>query len=215
MADDWEERLLGFDARVAAAAAWPEGRRASFLLRPDVAHPCSADPQVWPSLFDQPGFERPGYVGFFQELWEDLEQLRAAVAAAPAPSCSLVAVTVQARQTGWTGRSPLAPVLGGRIYDAFSGLPLPLPFARPSARERGWPLLGYDVADVHGHSGLANCRYDADRERDGLRATFGARLNARHLFGLPEDADEFRHLCDNRVPEHAPFFVYGLWSAAG
>jgi hypothetical protein len=212
MENDWEERLLGFDARVAVAAAWPDERRDAYLLRPEVAHPCSTDPQAWPSLFDQPGLARPSYVGFFQDLWEDLEQLREAVAAAKAPDATLVAVTVQARQTGWTGRSPLAPVLGGRIFDAFSGLPLPLPYARPTSRDASWPLLGYDVADIYGLSGLASCRRETEAERDALRATFGARLNRHHLFESPDDADEFRQLCDARVAEHAPFFIYGLWS---
>ena len=208
----WEERLLGFDARVPAPTDWPAERRARHLLRPDVPQPCSADTHVWPSLFDRPGHVRPSYVGFFQDLWEDLAHLRAHV---PRPGAArdheLVAVTVQARQTGWTGQSPLAPVLGGRVYDAFSGLPLPLPFARPATRDPVWPLIGYDVADTSGSSGLANCGQGLEFERDELRTKYGGRLNERHLFDSATDADEFRWLCDKREPERAPFFVYALW----
>jgi len=210
--DSWEERLLGYDARVSAPTAWDVERRARYLLVPDVIQPCSVYSRVWPSLFDQPGHLRPAYVGFFQDLWQDLTHLRAHVPRGEAARDHvLVAVTVQARLGGWTGQSPLAPVLGGRIYDAFSGLPLPLPYARPATRDPTWPLVGYDVADTGGLSGLTSCGYGVGFERDELRAKFGARLNQHHLFGAAGDADEFRWLCDQRVPEHAPFFVYALW----
>jgi hypothetical protein len=209
--DHWEERLLGFDARVAAPTDWPAERRARHLLRPQVTQPYSADTRVWPSLFDRPAHVRPSYVGFFQDLWEDLEHLRKHVPRGPSADQALVAVTVQARQTGWTGQSPLAPVLGGRVFDAFSGLPLPLPFARPSARDPAWPLYGYDVATAAGLTGLARCGDGVEFERDELRAKYGVRLNAYHLFDAPVDADEFRWQCDKREPALAPFFVFGLY----
>jgi hypothetical protein len=207
----WEERLLGFDARVAVPTDWPDTRRAQYLLRPDVAQPCSVDTRVWPSLFDRPGHVRPSYVGFFQDQWEDLDHLRAHVPHGPSCDHTLVAVTVQAQQAGWTGHSPLAPVLGSLLFDAFSGLPLPLPFARPSARDPAWLPLGYDVADRAGFSGLTDRRYDMGLEHAELQQAHGVRLNDHHLFRAADDADEFRRLCDRRLPELAPFFVYGLW----
>ena len=209
--ETWEERLLGFDARVAAPTDWPAERRSRHLLRLDVAQPWSADVQVWPSLFDRPGHVRPAYVGFFQELWEDLEHLRQHVPRGAAPDFTLVALTVQARQSGWTGESPLAPVLGGRVFDAFSGLPLPLPYARPSTRDPAWPLLGYDVATTAGLTGLARCGEGVEFDQADLRARYGPRLNAHHLFQDVGDADEFRWQCDRRERTRAPFFVYGLW----
>jgi hypothetical protein len=209
--EEWEERLLGFDARVAAPTDWPAERRARHLLRPEVVQPFSADAQVWPSLFDRPGHVRPSYVGFFQDLWEDLEHLRQHVPRGPSPDATLLAVTVQAPQTGWTGQSPLAPVLGGRVFDAFSGLPLPLPFARPAARDPAWSIFGYDVATTVGRSGLARCGDGVEFDRDELRSKYGPRLNAHHLFDSAADADEFRWQCDKREPSHAPFFVYALW----
>ena len=214
-ADTWEERLLGFDARVPAPTDWPADRRARHLLRPEVTQPCSADTKVWPSLFDQPGHVRPSYVGFFQDLWEDLEHLRRHVPHGSSHDHELVAVTVQARQTGWTGQSPLEPVIGGRLFDAFSGLPLPLPFARPSARDPAWPLIGYDVATPSARSGLARCGEGLEFERDELRAKYGVRLNAHHLFDAAVDADDFRWQCDKREPALAPFFVYALWQIPG
>jgi hypothetical protein len=209
--EEWEERLLGFDARVPAPTDWPAERRARHLLRLDVVQPCSADAQVWPSLFDRPGHVRPSYVGFFQELWEDLEHLRQHVPRGASPDLMLVAVTVQTRKGGWTGESPLAPVLGGRVFDAFSGLPLPLPYARPSSRDPAWPLIGYDVATTAGVTGLARCGDGVEFDQDELRAKHGARLNSRHLFDDATEAEEFRWQCDKREPVRSPFFVYGLW----
>ena len=40
---------------------------------------------------------------------------------------------------------------------------------------------------------------------------WGPRLNEHHLFKNAESAFAFRLVTNRRVPEHAPFFVYGLW----
>jgi hypothetical protein len=36
-------------------------------------------------------------------------------------------------------------------------------------------------------------------------------LSEPHLLGDLERVSGFRDLCARRVPEHAPFFVFGLW----
>jgi hypothetical protein len=79
----------------------------------------------------------------------------------------------------------------------------------PAGRDPGWSFLGYDVADPS-ISGLSNCGYSEEDRRE-LAPVWGPRLNAHHLFDKLEHADEFRTLTDTRVPEHAPFFVIGLW----
>lgn len=81
-----------------------------------------------------------------------------------------------------------------------------------------WPLewpagshsfLGYDVADAGRISGLMNCGYTSDHAE--LRERFARHLNRHHLFSDRERALHFRRVTDTRVPEHAPFFVYGLY----
>ncbi len=74
-----------------------------------------------------------------------------------------------------------------------------------------WELLGYDVSDGFLLSGLSNCGYRED-ESEELKRKFGGNLNQYHLFGDLEAAREFREIRNEQVPEHAPFFVYGLWS---
>jgi len=59
-------------------------------------------------------------------------------------------------------------------------------------------------------SGLSNCGY-VGRESETFRARWRGRLNEHLLFTELTPAFEFRQLSDARVPEHAPFFVCGLY----
>jgi hypothetical protein len=77
---------------------------------------------------------------------------------------------------------------------------------------RGWELIGYDICDCTGTSGLSNCSYDSSRVHE-LRDRWSALLNGYHLFPRLDDAASYRLLTDSRVPEHAPFAVVALWRA--
>ena len=59
-------------------------------------------------------------------------------------------------------------------------------------------------------SGLSNCGY-TDAGAASLRSQWAGLLNEHHLLGDLEKAFEFRDLSERRVPEHTPFFVFGLW----
>ncbi|MCL2449313.1 MAG: hypothetical protein FWD17_10220 [Polyangiaceae bacterium] len=71
-------------------------------------------------------------------------------------------------------------------------------------------LLGYDIADDVFLSGLSNCGYTDDDAR-ALRLLWGPKLNRFHLFEDARVASAFRSVTDARVPEHAPFFVFGIY----
>jgi hypothetical protein len=71
-------------------------------------------------------------------------------------------------------------------------------------------LLGYDVADEVMTSGLSNCGY-SDEEKRRLRPTWGPYVNQFHLFDDAEVASQFKLTTEFRVPEHAPFFVFGIY----
>jgi hypothetical protein len=71
-------------------------------------------------------------------------------------------------------------------------------------------LLGYDVADLAMTSGLTNCGY-TQIEKSQIQQVWAMRLNRFHLFDSRDDADRFRALTDRRVPEHAPFLVFGVY----
>ncbi len=65
------------------------------------------------------------------------------------------------------------------------------------------------MADSGLISGLSNCGYD--EEVTELRQRYGPHLNPHHLFAEREPALQFRRVTSERVLEHAPFFVYGLY----
>jgi hypothetical protein len=72
---------------------------------------------------------------------------------------------------------------------------------------------GYDVADYWMLSGLTNCGYKPEEEEEAASPApvWGPRLNDWHLFADPDDAETFADVMDKRVPEHAPFYAFGLY----
>jgi len=82
----------------------------------------------------------------------------------------------------------------------------------PTLRDPAWALLGYDVSDEWLLSGLSNSGYGINEsEHQTLRETYASSLNEHHLFASLQPAVDFRQFSDERVPGHAPFFVFGLW----
>ena len=206
-----DERVLGYDARevsLASGPPWPANRRSEYLLRPDVPKPLSTDETVWPSVFrrggatTEPGggdLDTPRWTGPVQGLWDDLHRLTAHLDGAWGTRwqpCRLVAVTLL-----W---SLCTPEERGQWDERIDGI-------APGAVDRRWELLGYDVSDEWLLSGLMNCGYTAD-EVDALRRRWGPHLNEHHLFDGVGQAGEFVGVSDQRVEEHAPFFVYGIYS---
>ncbi|WP_257460217.1 hypothetical protein [Archangium lipolyticum] len=208
-----EEWLLGFDVRelgLDVGREWPESRRGLYLLREDVRKPLAVDTAVWPSLFGEglPGSEcerlglreaeLPAWRGPNAPLWDDLERMKGCLetlGAVKEEPHALIAVSVY-----WDGR----PAEG-----TWPGVPY-RERTMPSVRGDGWRFLGFDVGDGGLISGLGNCGY-TEPEAPELRRQWAGRLNEHHLLGELEQALAFRELSDRRVPEHAPFFVWGLW----
>ncbi len=182
--------LVGADPRVPPDEAdpyWKEARRQAYLLRPEVPRPLSVDRNVWRSLPMADGSPAPD----------------------PLPWVSYG--TVYERTLGQGGGATFVIVVIGFVAaDADDeALARTNSFEAELVVEPGWTFLGFDVADGI-TSGLSNCGYGKE-EVDSLRATWGPRLNELGLFDSPDDAVRFRDLTNARVPEHAPFSVYGLW----
>ena len=200
------DAVLGFDVREdwLDGARWlPPERRATYLLR-EVAKPLSVDRWTWPSPFG-PDLSHPSYPAEVRAL---------AFPVADPPSPMLPQVPLFRELAALRAAAPgLVATHGPCRLVAVTGDPGPDRGAVLPAAEPSWSFLGYDVADAGLLSGLSNCGYEED-ERAALRARFGQRLNEHHLFAAREDAEAFRGLTDRRVPEHAPFSVYGLWEVA-
>jgi hypothetical protein len=195
-----DERVLGYDARPwpPPPADWPRDRREQFLLKPDATTPLSTDSMVWSSAFtEHPDLarNRPAFVGPIQDLWANLAELRTHLGE-DRPACLLVAVTLVCGPC----RDDERKSWDARIVDIV-----------PPRVDPAWELLGYDVSDEYLLSGLSNCGYDA-AAIEQLRQTWGPHLNDHHLFTSMDLAADFVALSDERVPEHAPFFIYGIYA---
>ncbi len=195
-----EEKLIGFDARemwTAFDPTWTPERKDLFLLRTDIDKPLSTDEQVWNSVFDVLRLILSSEP-MFPPWWESLDRLRSCLSEEPALHGKPYWVVASTRfrndeipndlGSDWTDYEPKSP----------------------SVRSDEWQCLGLDVSDESTLSGLMNCGYDSEESRT-LRRRWGPKLNERHLFDDMEQALAFRTLTDDRVREHAPFFVYGLW----
>ncbi len=208
--------LLGYDLRLGfpgfADAHWDAKKREVFLLRPDIVCPASVDPWIWPSVFrylhlyptpavaphqGAIAIEPTGFEHSVTCLWPGLDGMTACF-----DEHGLEFPVV-----------PVAIVLLGedakvRADHSVAVLDEGGMRATPPA---GWSLLGYDVADQGLTGGLSNCGYDTTEKPDWQRR-WASRLNDFGLLTTIEDAEAFAEACDARVPEHAPFFIYGLFA---
>lgn len=163
---------------------WTAERRSTYLLRPEVAFPLSVDPNVWARA--------PGDITY-PLPWTPVKDVQKRAAALSSEHRVCVAVFAAAAQ----GHAEEEELRSGTGADT------------ALAVDPAWTFVGFDVADGTEVSGLSNCGYGDELEL--LRAAWAPRLNDRGLFGVLEDAFAFRKVTDARVPEHAPFTVYGIW----
>ena len=176
------EATIGFDLRsIASDPSWTADRRALFLLRRDVPSVRSVDTLVWER---PPGLPRPPVP---EGLWPDPSSLSAAAHAVDRAGTVVVRITA-------LGEDEPAP----ESLD---------PAGPPAGR---YDLLGYDVADYDLLSGLTNCGYSPE-EAASLAPVWAPLLNEWHLFGNPDDAMAYAAVTEKRVPEHAPFYGYGIY----
>jgi len=211
-----EELILGFDARD-MRDHWSDDRKRKFLFRPDVRIPLSTDPIVWPSVFENSKHPKPRHVGFYMDLWEKLDDLKSYLDSLEdlsigqyrivAISLAINICTPVEREAWMTLLRGISPVLEQK------GQVLPLPAAVPSSLDNNWLFLGYDVSDKWGLSGLSNCGFlPTFDDVESLRNQWAPYLNTFHLFNDLDKAAEFKEFSNKRVKEHAPFFVFGIWS---
>lgn len=73
------------------------------------------------------------------------------------------------------------------------------------AEPDAWKFLGFDITDETLISGLHNCTL-VDEEH-----WLFSSLNESRLIPTFDLAQRFRRECDREAPEHAPFFVNGVW----
>lgn len=181
---------VGFSLRIVGADPdWTSERRQAFLLNPETKFPKSVDPNVWEQAV--PAATIAGEVVMPLQFWEDEESMLKASAYEKGSTSLVELVTVLYTKT----EIP--------VYMEAMGL-------RSSAGcVEDKLLIGYDVADSGMISGLSNCAYGkSDRE---AAKKFSYVINSHGLFDSIDEAIKFKKFSDNRVPEHKPFFVYGMF----
>jgi hypothetical protein len=177
--------VIAFDARVPLdhpSLEEPNGWRLK-----ETPRSLSVDESIWWSALDENLHDLPEWRGARQNNWESLEVMRAC-----------------AQSNGVTGYLTLAITQMPDDEDGAIGSDV----TEPNAVQPAWQFLGYDVADYFLLSGLTNC--GPVNEADPL-GRFAAALNEHHLFDNIQAAEQFALISDERVPEHAPFYVYGLY----
>jgi len=203
-----DQALIGFDARVSGGVReWGKLRRRDFLLREDVSRPLSAGGQTaWCSIFDMgsgEGITTPEWIGA-NGLWESLPRMCGYLDdGADGLAYTVVAVS-------WFSRLGFQDI---REVISEPGITLGpyLEPTEPAFPQPGWEWLGFDVADGSLLSGLTECGYEEDEDIEGDRKSWSGKLNRHHLFNEEDAAFDFVELVSARVPEHAPFFVFGLY----
>lgn len=168
---------------------WTRERRDCFLINPDTPTPKAVDPNVWESLLAS----EEGLGGGLPAIWHWHDW--------PAM------LDAHARSGLMGPRAAVAAVLYADVdtpdHMWISGLTV-------DDVHRDGVLVGYDVADEYGTSGISNCGFEG-WEAEDARRQFGTYLNEHGLFTDFDAAMRCAEYTSLRVEEHAPFYPYGLY----
>ena len=209
---DWYKKAFGIPI-MKGKEVWSEERKRDYLYKLDVTQPYSTDTLVWPSVFDIFDISRPDYVGFYNDLWEDLENLRRHINSQKNIPFHIISIVLQYNTCNREEKEEWQKLLAGIAYTSGHWIKgKSFACAKPSVIDKEWALTGYDVSDMFGLSGLLNCGFSPKNENiEKLKNKWSRHLNAHHLFNNLNKAVEFKNLSNERIKEHAPFFVYGIY----
>jgi hypothetical protein len=197
-----EQKLIGFDPRemwIDYRSQWPERFRRISLLKQDVEKPLSVDIRIWPSVFDDV-LEPPSWTGGLN-TWDDLDRLESFLRQERARDLSFWVIAISVVLDG----------LSESERELWRTGPPRIPTIKPDMIDSSWSFLGFDVGDQWLISGLTNCQYN-EQTMPTNQSKYQRLLNQYHLFNELEAADRFRRDTNLRVPEHAPFAVFGIYS---
>lgn len=191
-----ELTLLGFGLRRPFAeqhSNWPEERRSQFLIRPEVPIPISVDCGVWPVFVANPDKTYPLHLwGSVSEILTTFPDTERNLIESPVIIEIAVAATDKPSSAYWE------QMFFGRVE---------------VEKDRNLDItrdcLGYDVADHYFVSGLSNCMLPGD-ELTVIRTDWSEAINSWGMFRDLKSAIAFRAVCNDLVPEHAPFETFRI-----
>ncbi|MCI0711643.1 MAG: hypothetical protein L0154_15920, partial [Chloroflexi bacterium] len=191
-----DEIIIGYDIRdLEYDFSWASERIDKYLLRKRQVRPLSTDVSVWASCFD---VELPLDMRTRNnvDLWRNLQ------------------IMIDMGSNKSTANEVAKPVA---IAVTVFGEPelsldhLDLSDIHPPQIESDWEFLGYDVSDKFLLSVLTNCGY-SEEESGSFGQMYADHLNEYHLFTDLNMAINFRSRSDERVKEHSPFCIYGIYA---
>lgn len=189
--------IIGYDIRNLAydfSKTWTHERIDKFLIRKKQVRPLSTDVSVWSSFFDEespPDIRTRNNVA----LWRNLQlMINIGTQRAAKEDTNLIAIAITLFRD---------PELRLDYLD--------LSDIHPINIESDWVFLGYDISDKFLLSSLTNCA-SREKKSDNWRQTYTDHLNEFHLFMDLGIALDFRNRSNERVKEHSPFYVYGIYS---
>jgi hypothetical protein len=207
--------LLGFDIRFNCNdyvdIFLTEEFRDNYLLNRNIQWPLSVDTMIWPSYFSFSGY----LSGFRTDEMIDVNPLSTRQEALRLWENHNEMKTVFSQRFGQNEKKGVQvavillaenPRSTNEYWHAVLDPPMIL-----NDIPKEWQLLGHDVADEYMTSGLSNCGYK-EEDRKTLEKKWSQCLNKYGLIRNLDDALRFLQVTDRRVPEHAPFYVYVLYS---
>lgn len=169
---------------------WTKKRRSEFLLCPELEIPKSVDSNVWQEISSQMVETNFGKMPLPQ--WDDREKMLMACGYRPSMT-GLVELTIVV----FVDNNELPPE-----YIISNNIEL---IENPAGH-----FIGYDVADDGLTSSLSNCGYSA-AEIVFAKSNYAEKINKHGLFDDLLVAKSFLEYSSQRMPEHSPFYVYGLF----
>lgn len=197
------ETVLGFQLRLTPQSlqSWSLERRAMYLLRENIRFPLSVDTAVWPE----------------SDNWRLLSTIFADFNPLPNSASNGLGLyslrSLEAHDQQLELEKPIlisVSVIGNVAHELQRRHCIQNLLPITALYSRGWVCLGYDVADWWLLSGLSNCGYTTE-EKKSLSNQFASDINEYGLFVSGNAAQCFCADCNLRVPQHAPFAIYGIW----
>lgn len=222
------ELLMGYDMRIHPKYCrdeWDTRRKSTFLLEEKTVDPLSVDTSVWPTIFEfrEGTPEAPlgdisvngraithtkvivdmnySKIDLTYETWNSYEDMKLYLRKYnyykdnAVPVAVIIILTEAIKKDLFSYNSLLE-----KTELSEHNLPVEMSF------------IGYDVGDGDMISGLTNCGYTKE-DKAHLNNIFQESINPYGLFDEYHDANKFKEMTNYRVASHAPFYVYGIYSA--
>lgn len=206
------QKIIGFSLNIfpelCAKEIWTLSNRQRYLLNSKIFQPLTADEMMWPSLKEDELKEV--FDVFIKQTGHSVEHLHNSINLLKYIPDSWFHYSAEIWVTiGWLMAFSVENKKAEELQHVYGKLNITGKEVEDIISD-GWILVGYDIVDDGSISGLANCSYKSG-EKERL-SSYVPLLNQYGLFNSYVHANEFCEKTNERVPEHAPFCIQGIWA---